>query len=58
MSSQARWWVGLVASVVVAFAGQAEVFPEPYRHLVSALGIAATAASGYMLQRPIPQEKD
>lgn len=56
MDSQARWWVGMVAAVLVAFAGQAEVFPEPYRHIVSALGIAGTAISGYMIQRPAPKE--
>jgi hypothetical protein len=57
MSANAKYWVGMVASVLTAIAGQAEVIPEPYRHIVSLLGIVGTAISGYMIQRPLPSEQ-
>lgn len=51
-NANAKYWVGMVATIVVALAGQAEVFPEPYRHYLSVLGILGTAVMGYMIQRP------
>jgi hypothetical protein len=57
MNDNAKYWIGLVVSIITALAGQAEIIPEPYRHIVSVLGIAATAANGYMLQRPTPTAK-
>lgn len=62
MSENARYWVGMLASVCVTLAGQAEVIPEPYRHWVSILGIVGTAITGYMIRRPPadlnPQQKE
>jgi hypothetical protein len=58
MSNNARYWVGMIASVLVALAGQAEVIPEPYRHVVSVLGIVGTAVTGYMIQRPVETETE
>ncbi len=50
--TQAAWFIGLVACICGAVVGQAELIGEPWRHYVSVLFIAATAASGYMLQPP------
>ena len=58
MNNNARYWIGMVASVCIALAGQAEILPEPSRHIVSILGIVGTAMNGYMIQRPVPTEKD
>lgn len=58
MTSQLRYWIGMIASICTALAGQAEVIDEPYRHVVSILGIAGTAVTGYMIQRRVPVEKD
>lgn len=52
MNPNVKYWIGMVASVCVALAGQAEVIDEPYRHYVSILGIVGTAVNGYLLQRP------
>ena len=41
--SQTGYWLGLGASVLVAIAGQAEILPEPWRHIVAILGIVGTA---------------
>lgn len=46
-----RWWLGLVAAVSMALTGQADLLPHPWHHWLSVLGIASTAASGYMLER-------
>lgn len=50
MTSQSGWWVGLLAAVLVAIAGQAEYFGEPIRHWISLAGVAGTAISGYMIR--------
>lgn len=52
MNQNTKYWVGLVASVLTALAGQAEIIPEPWRHYVSVLGIIGSAINGYMIQRP------
>jgi hypothetical protein len=48
---QARWWIGLIASVCMAVTGQADALPHPWHHILSVIGIALTAVSGYMLER-------
>ena len=45
------YWLGMIASLLMALAGQAEVFPEPYRHYVAVLGILGTALNGFMIQQ-------
>lgn len=50
--AQLAWWIGLFASVATALVGQAELLPEPWRHVVTVLAVAGTAASGYMI-RPV-----
>jgi hypothetical protein len=52
VSTEAKFWAGMVASILVAIAGQAEVLPEPWRHYASIGGIVGTAVTGYMLQSP------
>jgi len=52
---QIGWWVGLVTSVIVAVAGQAELVGEPWRHWLTIAGIVSTAVNGYMLHpQPAP----
>ena len=48
--SQAAWFVGLITCVCGAVLGQAELIGEPWRHWISVVFIAGTAATGYMLQ--------
>lgn len=50
MSTNARWMLGLIASIAVAVAGQADAFPHPYDHVFSLGGIVGTAITGYMMQ--------
>jgi hypothetical protein len=50
--NNARWIMGLVASVLVALAGQADKMPHPWDNILSVGGIIATAVTGYMVQRP------
>lgn len=50
--SQVAWIVGLAASVCTALVGQAELLGEPWRHIVTGLGVFATAATGFMLKHP------
>jgi hypothetical protein len=52
VSTEAKFWAGMVASILVAIAGQAEVLPEPWRHYASIGGIVGTAVTGYMLRSP------
>lgn len=40
---------GLIASVTGALYGQAEMVAEPWRHLISGVFIASTAAFGFLL---------
>jgi hypothetical protein len=49
--------IGMFASVCVAVVGQAEVFPEPYRHYVSIAGIVGTAVNGYLATHPVDDAK-
>jgi hypothetical protein len=54
-TSQIVWITGMVTCVSGALIGQAELLSEPYRHYVTILFIIGTAVSGYMVQRPLPQ---
>ena len=52
-----KHWITLFAGVVIAIAGQADAFPEPYRHYISLAGIIATAIGGYHIT-PTGSTKD
>jgi hypothetical protein len=47
----AKWWIGLVACVMVAIAAQAHTLPEPWSHIVSVLGTIGASVNGYMIKR-------
>jgi hypothetical protein len=49
--SNAVFWIGLVACVMVAVAAQAHTLPEPWSHIVSMLGTVGAATSGYLIKR-------
>lgn len=44
-----KWFCGLISAVCVALTGQSHLIPEPWNHVVSGLGIAATAIAGYLI---------
>jgi hypothetical protein len=54
MRRQPGWWIGLIASVLVAVGGQAELIGEPWRHWLTVSAIIATAINGYMLHPQPP----
>lgn len=43
MNENAKYWIGMAASVLVALAGQADATPEPWNHLLSIGGVIGTA---------------
>jgi hypothetical protein len=49
--SNALFWVGLIACVLVAVAAQAHTLPEPWSHLVSIGGTVGAAVNGYLIRR-------
>jgi hypothetical protein len=55
MTAQLGWFLGLMASMCVALAGQAELVGELWRHYIAIAGVVATATTGYMLQHPPPK---
>lgn len=50
--SQFAWFVGLLTCICGALLGQAELVGEPWRHWISVVFIAGTAASSFMLNPP------
>jgi hypothetical protein len=46
------WWIGMVASVLVALAGQSHDLPDTWRHAASVAGIIGTAINGFLIRRP------
>lgn len=46
-----RFWVGLIACVLVAVAAQSHTLPEPWSHVVSVLGTVGAAVNGYLIRR-------
>jgi hypothetical protein len=50
-SSNAAWWVGLIACVLVAVAAQAHTLPEPWSHVVSIAGTVGAAVNGFLIRR-------
>ena len=54
MTQQIGWWLGLVASILIAVAGQAELVGEPWRHYLTVAAIVSTAINGYMLHPQPP----
>lgn len=53
-----KWFIGLIGAVCVALAGQDHLIPEPWNHVVSGLGIAATAITGYLITPNDSVKKD
>ena len=49
--SDAHWWVGLIACVLVAVAAQSHTLPEPWSHVVSTLGTIGAGVNGYLIRR-------
>jgi hypothetical protein len=49
--SNATFWVGLIACVLVAVAAQAHTLPEPWSHIVSVAGTIGVAVNGYLIRR-------
>lgn len=52
MTPQLGWMIGLITCISGALLGQAELIGEPWRHYVTILFVAGTAATGYMLKPP------
>jgi hypothetical protein len=50
-ANNAKFWVGLIACVLVAIAAQAHTLPEPWSHIVSMLGTVGAAVNGYLIRR-------
>jgi hypothetical protein len=55
VSSNAKYFIGMAAAVLMALAGQADAMPEPWNHIFSIAGVVGAAVSGYMIQRPEPK---
>jgi hypothetical protein len=53
-----KWFCGLIAAVCIALVAQDHLIPEPWNHVVSGLGIAATAISGYLITPVDSVKKD
>jgi hypothetical protein len=47
----AKFWIGLIACVLVAVAAQAHTLPEPWSHAVSIAGTIGAAVNGYLIKR-------
>ena len=47
----AKFWIGMIACVLVAIAAQAHALPEPWSHIVSTLGTIGAAINGYLIRR-------
>lgn len=52
MTRNGGWWIGIALSAVTALAGQAEVFSEPWRHLIATAGIVATGITAVNAKWP------
>ena len=52
MSSNVRWFLGLVASILVALSANLDKLPESLRTYFAVGGIIGTAVTAYMIQRP------
>ena len=52
MIANAMWWIGLVAAICVAVAGQTDSVPHELKHVLSLIGIGGTAICAYMIDRP------
>jgi hypothetical protein len=52
MSKNALFLLGLFASIGVAVAGGAKDLPSPWDKILSLGGLAGTAITGYLAQRP------
>lgn len=56
VTTNTKYWVGLVASVLVALASETTLFPASWHSVLSILGLVGTAVNGYMIQRPFPND--
>lgn len=52
VQGQVGWWVGLVTSIAVALAGQADQLPPQVAPYINLLALVGTAVNAYMIQRP------
>lgn len=52
MSKNVLFILGMFASIAVAIAAQAKDFPPPWDKILSLGGLAGTAVSGFLAQRP------
>jgi hypothetical protein len=53
VTTQARLWIGLVASVLTVLGSEAAASLYPsLHHLFTLLGLIGTAISGYLIQSP------
>ena len=52
MTQQQVVWLTLVASVLVALGGAAELLPHPYHNVMQVLGTIGTAISGVLVKLP------
>lgn len=50
MSSNLKWSLGLIASVLVALAAQPDAVPDPLKHYMGVAGIIGAAITGYMIR--------
>jgi hypothetical protein len=49
--SNEKFWIGLIACVLVAIAAQAHTMPEPWSHIVSGAGTVGAAINGFLIRR-------
>jgi hypothetical protein len=47
-----KFWLMLIASVLIAVAGGLDGMPHPWNHLLSVAGLAGSAINGFLIRRP------
>lgn len=50
--SNAPWWAGLVAFVLVSIAAESHALPDHWRHFASVAGVVGVAINAYLIRRP------
>lgn len=53
MHPNVKYWIGMFAAICMALGGQSDWIPDGWlKHLIIALGVAGSAATGYMIRQP------
>ena len=51
MNPNVKFWIGMVASILVAVAGMAPQIDPPYDKILTLAGLVGTAINGVLIQR-------